>query len=200
MQVIKLSEATAAYRKFMFFAFDDDSADSYAPKTGLTFSAGELRWKKAGVADANAAGTATELGGGWYEYEATAGECDTLGVALLRTNKTDVYSEGTPVQIVAYNPMSSVSLGLSNLDATVSSRLPTSTYEAPSTLLSYASGIDTGLTLKSALQAIFATTAGRRSGVSSGIELFRNYPNTGNTISMTYDASGNTTAVTYTFT
>ena len=197
MQLLKLSEATAAYRKILFFAFDDDAADAYAPLTGLTFAAGELKWKKAGVAEANAAGTATEVGGGWYEYEATAGELDTLGVALMRTNKADVYSEGVPVQVVAFNPYSAADLGLSRIDAAVSTRFAAGSYESPTVVLTNANGVETGLSLAQAITRICAMTAGKRTGIGSGIEYY--YDNTGTTaiVTATIDSSGNTTAITY---
>jgi len=79
------SEATSARRWIPFQCFDDDSADAYAPKTGLTFSDGELKIAKAGAAVASATGYASvvEAGNGWYWYPASASELDTLGPGLL---------------------------------------------------------------------------------------------------------------------
>lgn len=65
--MIKQSESTAARRTVYFFAADDDAADAYAPQTGLTFSAAELKVSKGGAAEANSAGSVSEIGGGWYE-------------------------------------------------------------------------------------------------------------------------------------
>jgi hypothetical protein len=197
MILIKQSESTAARRRVWFFCADDDSADAYASKTGLTFSAGELKVSKAGATEANAAGTASEVGGGWYMYEATAGEVDTLGVFCLRVVKTDVYSEMTQAMVVAFDPYSATSLGLTNLDATVSSRLASASYSAPSTLLTEASGVETGLTLQGALRLVVAAASGRRSGIGTGTELYRDYGNTKSRITMVFDANGNTTSVTY---
>jgi hypothetical protein len=115
--IIKQSEATPNLRKLRFFCADDDSADSYAPKTGLTFSAGELKLSKGGATtEVNHAGTVTEIGGGWYDYALTVGEVDQLGILGFRVVKTDVYSEMVTAQVVAFNPYSPTTLGLSNLD------------------------------------------------------------------------------------
>jgi hypothetical protein len=197
MNLIKLNESTAARRVVYFFAADDDSADAYAPQTGLTFSAAELKVSKGGAAEANSAGSASEIGGGWYAYTFTAGEVDTLGPVLLRTAKTDTYTDGTLVHVVAFDPYAAGSLGLTNLDAAISTRLPTASYAAPSTLLSEASGVETGLTLQGALRLMVASVAGRRSGVNTGVEIMRDYANSKTRITMTFDSNGNTTAVTY---
>lgn len=195
--MIKQSESTAARRTVYFFAADDDAADAYAPQTGLTFSAAELKVSKGGAAEANSAGSVSEIGGGWYAYTFTAGEVDTLGPVLLRTNKTDTYSEAAVVQVVAFDPYAAAGLGLTNLDAAVSTRLASASYAAPSALLTEASGVETGLTLQGAMRLILAAVAGRRSGVNTGVELMRDFGNSKTRISMTFDASGNTTDVTY---
>ena len=197
MNLIKLNESTAARRVVYFFAADDDSADAYAPQTGLTFSASELKVSKGGAAEANSAGSASEIGGGWYAYTFTAGEVDTLGPVLLRTAKTDTYTDGTLVHVVAFDPYSATSLGLSNVDAAISTRLAATSYAAPSTLLTEASGVETGLTLQGALRLILSVGPGRRSGVGTGTELFRDYGNTKTRVTMVFDANGNTTSVTY---
>ena len=194
---IKQSEATAAGRVVYFFCADDDSADGFAAKTGLTFSAGDLKISKAGGVEANHAGTVAEIGGGWYAYTYTAGEVDTMGPLLFRTNKTDVYCDGAVSLVVAFDPYSATSLGLSNVDAAISTRLASASYAAPTALLTEASGIETGLTLQGAVRLILASVAGRRSGVNTGVELLRDYPNSKTRITMTFDSNGNTTAVTY---
>jgi hypothetical protein len=197
MILVKLSESTAARRRVWFFCADDDSADAYAAKTGLTFSASELKVSKASVSEANAAGAATEVGGGWYMYEFTADEVDTLGVACVRVVKTDVYSEMAHVMVVAFDPFASAGLGLTNLDAATSTRLASASYSAPTALLTEASGVESGLTLQGALRLILSATAGRRSGVGSGTELFRDYGNAKSRVTMVFDSNGNTTSVTY---
>lgn len=198
MILIKQNESTASLRRVFFFCADDDSADNYAPKTGLTFSNGELKISKAGAVEFNAAnyGTVTEVGGGWYSYEYAAGEVDTLGAVMLRTNKTDVYSDAVIAQVVPFNPYDAAGLGLGNLDAAVSTRLPFSSYSAPETMLTYGSGIETGYSLQQALRVILSVLAGRVSGAGTGTEVFRDINNTKNRVTATIDANNNRTNVT----
>jgi hypothetical protein len=195
MTMVKVNEATAARRRVLFFCADDDSADSYAPKTGLTFSAGELKVSKTLASEANAVGTVTELGGGFYVYEFTAGEVDTLGVVGLRVAKTDVYSEMVQVMVVAFDPFAAAGLGLTNLDATVSSRLASASYEAPSSLLDLSDGIESGITVRQGLRAMAAMLTGLLSGARSGTETFRGINNGPVRVIMTVDASGNRTSI-----
>ena len=86
MLFIRTNETTAARRRIPVFL--KDSTDKVTPKTGVTIGAGDLKISKAGAAEANAAGTWTELGGGLYVYEATAAECDTDGFLSVRINKS----------------------------------------------------------------------------------------------------------------
>lgn len=165
MNQYQQSEATAARRYIPFQCFDDDSADAYAPKTGLTFSDGELKIAKAGGAAASATGYASvvEAGNGWYWYPASASELDTLGPGLLIPVKTDVYASATEFMVVAYDPFDAAAAGLTNLDATVSSRLAAADYEATDDWLDSADSVETGLTLrgffKDAAAALFGETA-----------------------------------------
>jgi len=194
---IELSEATAARRRIPFFCFDDDSADAYAVKTGLTFSTSEVKLSKNGAAEVDSGGTVTEVGGGSYYYEATQAELDTVGFLSVRPAKTDVYTRGVMVQVVSFDPYNAATLGMTNFDATITSRLASADYDAPEAALTYASGVETGLTLQGAVRLILAAVAGRRSGINSGTEIFRDYGNTKNRISHTDDGSGNTSSVTY---
>lgn len=196
MQALKQNESVASRRRIYFFCADDDAADNYAPKTGLTFTAGETKISKAGAAEVNAAGTVTEIGGGWYSYEFTTSEVDTLGFVLFRTSKTDVYTDGVMCQIVAFDPFNTASLGITNLDATVSSRLATASYAAPSTLLTFSDGIETGVTLQQAMRLVTSILGGRVSGAKTGIEVFRNVIDTKNRVTATIDSSGNRTSIT----
>lgn len=199
MQQIKLSEATANNRWVAFQVFDDDSADAYAPKTGLTFAAGELRIAKRGSAAANATnhGSVVEAGNGMYWYQLAAGEVDTLGPLLLVVNKTDCYPTPTVVQIVAHNVNDATALGLSRLDATITSRLADADYDDADAILDLANGIETGLTPRQALRLIAAVAAGKVSGAGTGTEYVRNaVADTKARITATVDSSGNRTAMT----
>jgi len=195
--LIELSEATAARRRIVFFAMDDDSADAYAPKTGLSFSTSEVKLSKNGAAEANSSGTVTEIGGGAYYYEAAQAELDTVGFLTVRPAKTDVYTMPVAVQVVSFDPYNAASLGLTNLDAALSTLLADADYLAPSTVLTSASGIETGLTLQGAVRLILAAVAGRRAGVNTGTETFRDYTNAKTRITHVDDGNGNTSTVTY---
>ena len=191
--LIRQSEATAARRTIYFTAVSSADDSAYTS----TLSGADIRISKAGAAEANSAGTATHIATGLFKYEFTTGEVDTLGEVSVRLAKTGVYNDVRVVNVVAFNPYDTAGLGLTNLDATVSTRLASASYAAPSSLLTDASGVETGLTLQGALRLILAATSGRRSGVNTGVELMRDYGNSKTRISMTFDSSGNTTDVTY---
>lgn len=79
-----LNQSTASLRRLPFELVDSGGA----AVTGQTFSGAELQLSKAGGAYANCAGTATEIGLGSYYYELTTGEVNTLGMLILRANKS----------------------------------------------------------------------------------------------------------------
>ncbi len=193
MQLIKQSE-TAAARRTIFIGPLANTDDS--PYTS-SLSAADLRISKAGAAEANSAGTATHIANGLFKYEFTTGECDTFGPLSARVAKAGLYGDVFVTQVVAFDPYAATSLGLSNLDATISSRLSSSNYAAPTTLLTDADGVETGLTLRDALRIVLASAAGRRSGIGTGTELYRDFGNTKSRITMVFDGNGNTTSVTY---
>jgi hypothetical protein len=197
VQQLFLNESVTARRRIPLFLFDDDAADEYAPKTGLTFSAAEIRVSKNGAAEVNSAGSVVEVAGGVYYYEATAAEVDTVGFLSVRPVKADVYGAPSIVQVIALNLYDAAGAGMSRLDATVSSRLASATYAAPNTLLTETNGVETGLTLQQALRLVVAAMAGPRSGIGTGTELYRDTGNTKSRVTMTFDAVGNTASVTY---
>jgi len=123
--LIKQSEATAARRTVILGPFAN-TADDSAYTSSL--SGADLKISKAGAAFANSAGTATHLEAGYFSYVLTAAECDTLGTLVIRCAKTGVYPDGYTVQIVAFDPNAVAGLGLTNLDAAVSTRLATTDY------------------------------------------------------------------------
>lgn len=198
MILIQQSDATADNRWFPFYCCDDDAADNFAPKTGLTFASGELKIAKRGGASANAINYATvvEAGNGWYWYQATQSECNTLGLLMLTVNKTDVYSDASIAQVVPWNPYSATNLGLSNLDATMSSRLASADYEDADALLDLANGVETGLTLRQALRAIAAEALGKIGGVGTNTVTARAAITDSKVrVTATLDSSGNRTGV-----
>lgn len=92
-----------------------------------------------------------------------------------------------------------------NLDATVSSRLPTASYVVPPTadqnataVLTKADGVETGITLQGAQRVILAATAGKSDGFTGGAATvhYRDVADTKNVITATCTAYGSRTAVT----
>lgn len=120
MHLFKLSESTAARRRLLLRCVD--ATDGVTAETGLTFAAGELKVSKNGGAEANHAGTVTEIAGGMYHYEFAAAELDTIGTLYVRVEKTGVHPFVGVAQVVAYDPNDAAALGISRLDAAVSSR------------------------------------------------------------------------------
>lgn len=195
---IKQSDATGANRWIPFRCFDDDSADNYAPKTGLTFASGELKIAKAGVANANAANYATvvEAGLGWYWYQASATEVNTLGALMLVVNKTDVYADASIVQVVAVDPNNATTYGLTNLDAAITSRLASADYEDLDTMLDAADTIEADVTLRVLLRLLGSYAAGKLGGARNGTETFYAIGSAVKArITSTNDSNGNRTAI-----
>ena len=196
MQQLFLNEPTSARRRIPLFLFDDDSADAYAPKTGLTFTASEMLISKNGAAEANSAGTVVEIAGGGYYYQATQAEMDTVGFFSVRPNKTDVYGSPSVVQIIALNLYDAAAAGLTNLDAAMTTRLATASYENTDAFLDKANAIETGLTPRQALRAMASLLFGKVSGARTGTETFRNaVADTQARVTVSSDAQGNRTSV-----
>lgn len=198
MQLIKLNEATAAYRWLAFRCLDDDSADAYAPKTGLTFASGELKIAKRGVTSAAAANYATvvEASDGWYWYPLSAGECDSLGAGMLIVSKTDVFADAAHFQIVATDPQDANAGGLARLDTSVSSRLASADYEDIDTWMDTADSVETGLTLRGFFRLAAAVLFGKTSGAGTGTETFRSAVADGKVRVTTTISGNNRTAIT----
>ena len=93
------SDATAARRRVPVYLLDD--TDGKTPETGVSFSAGEIKISKNGAAEANHAGSVTEIAGGLYYYEFTSGEIDTEGFVTARFTKTGVRTFVASAQVRA---------------------------------------------------------------------------------------------------
>ncbi len=114
MRIVKQNDTT---KKLLFVMYD--STDHVTPKTGLTPS---VQISKNGAAFANGGGTVSELGSGWYVYTFAAADVDTLGPLAVKITATGADPVNVVYWVVAYDPYSSVNLGLSNLDTNVASR------------------------------------------------------------------------------
>lgn len=121
--LVQQSEATANRRQFTFMV---QSPISNGTVAGLSFAAADIQVSKADGAEGNSAGTVTELAGGLYRYEATAGEVDTVGALSLRIAHTsarpdvvmaqvvpwDVYAANLPADVLAINSDTSAAVQL----------------------------------------------------------------------------------------
>jgi len=97
------------------------AADHITPVTGAIPT---VTISKNGAAFAAAGGIVTEVANGWYKLTPATTDVDTLGPLLIHASATGADPVDMEYQVVAFDPYSSVSLGLTNLDATISSRQP----------------------------------------------------------------------------
>lgn len=104
MQLIQISEATAARRRVMFRLVD--ATDGFTPELTVDLTtAADVQISKNGGAFASRLGSApTEIGAGQYYYELTAAECDTEGVLTVKV--VDVTSRPyiALCQVVPWDP------------------------------------------------------------------------------------------------
>lgn len=109
---VKLSEATAARRRIPVLLVD--ITDGFTPEVGVVTPT--INISKNGATVATGAGTWTEIGNGQYYYEFTTGEVDTLGWVSVNIEKATVSRDyNAVVQIMAYDALDSVRLGLTAL-------------------------------------------------------------------------------------
>lgn len=164
--------------------------------TGTAPGAGEVKLKKATGAEFDHSGTWTHIANGYWEYVFTAAEINTAGKISMRITHADLYGDVYEWQVVPWDPNSATNLGLSYIDTTMSSRLPTSTYEPVETWLDAADAVETGLTLRNALRLVAAYAAGNVTGGGSGTELFTAAVATGQTrFTSTPTSAGSRTVV-----
>jgi hypothetical protein len=100
------------------------STDHVAAVTGLTPT---VTISKDGGAFASPVGAVSEIGNGWYALAGNATDRNTLGAFLLHATGTGADPADVRLEIVAYDPFDSAGLGLSRLDAAMSSRAPAAT-------------------------------------------------------------------------
>jgi len=105
---IQVSEATAALRRIPVYMVD--VTDGFTPETGLSGTA-VVTVDKNGAGFGASGGTLTEIANGFYYYEATAGELDTLGALHIRVTHANIRDFPGLVQVVAYDPYTAASSG-----------------------------------------------------------------------------------------
>ncbi len=103
-QLMQLSEATAARRRVLFKLVD--ATDGFTPETGVDLTAAaDVQISKNGGAFANRAGSApTELAAGWYYYELTAAELDTVGALVVKVTDATSRASEVVLQVVTFDP------------------------------------------------------------------------------------------------
>ena len=113
MQLMQQNEGTAARRRILIYLVDD--TDGKSAETGITISAGDVKISKNGAAEANHAGTLTELATGTYYYEFTNEELETLGFLQFKLTKSGVRTFVKELQVVPWDPYDSVRMGMTAL-------------------------------------------------------------------------------------
>ena len=114
MQVIRKDESTAAKRRIPFLLLNTDGTAG----TGKTLTGSDIRVSKAGGSLANFAGSVTELGGGAYSLELTAGECDTEGALTVIVSESGCQPSMTQAQVSLGVPANALKLNDKLTDGT----------------------------------------------------------------------------------
>ena len=114
MKLLKANEATASKRRVFFFCVD--AVDGISAEVGETggqpqVSTDGAAWTDTGI------GVLVALGSGHYYAELTQTLIDTAGVVIATRYKSANTAEapGTTVQVVAFDPDSATTLGLSGI-------------------------------------------------------------------------------------
>jgi hypothetical protein len=126
VKLLLANQSTAAKRRVFFFCVA--AADGLTPVTGENGGQPQIStdggsWTNTGI------GVLVELSLGYYYAELTQSAVDTTGRVICTRYKSANTAEtlGTTVQVVAFDPDAIANLGLTDLDATVSSRAAATT-------------------------------------------------------------------------
>lgn len=101
------------------------SSDHITGATGLTPT---VTLSKAGAAFASPAGTVAEVANGWYKLTPTSADTGTLGELLIHASAVTADPVDDRVRVVAFDPDAAANLGLTDLDAAISSRADGAAY------------------------------------------------------------------------
>lgn len=118
-----LLKTASTARPLLFPMFD--ATDGTTPETGLSPT---VTLSKNGAAFSSPAGAVSEVGSGWYAVAGNATDTDTLGPLLLHATASGASVTDAQFEVVAFDPSDAADLGLTNLDAAVSTRLAGSAY------------------------------------------------------------------------
>jgi len=114
MKLIKQS-STARVLAFLMV----DSTDHVTGKTLLTPT---VTLSKNGAGFGACAGAVSEVGSGWYKVAGNATDSNTLGSLALHATGAGADPTDTEFEVVAFDPQDATSLGISRIDAAISSR------------------------------------------------------------------------------
>jgi len=117
--------------------FMADSSDHVTGKTGLSPT---VTISKNGAAFASPAGAVSEIGSGWYKVAGNATDNATLGPLALYATSAGADPTKDMFSVVAFNPQDAAALGMSRIDAAISSRMATFTVPTNFGSLSISSG------------------------------------------------------------
>lgn len=168
MRLVLKSQATAAKRRVYFDL--RDVTDGITAETGE--AAGQPQISTNGGAWTNTGiGTLTAIGNGRYYADLTTGAVGTAGDVIETRYKSaaTIESPGDSVQVVAFDPDNATDLGLSNLDAAITSRnsvTPDAAGVAP-TAVEIRTEVDSNST---ELASIKASTAGLSGAAMRGTD------------------------------
>lgn len=104
-----------------------DASDHLTGKTSLSPT---VTLSKAGASFASPAGSVSEVGHGWYKVAGHASDTNTLGTLVLHATASGADPVDVRYEVIACDLADAAALGLSRLDAAISSR---STYSGADT-------------------------------------------------------------------
>jgi len=107
------SEATADRRRMLLYLVD--ATDGKTPETGLS-SGFTIEISKNGAAQGSGGGSITEIGDGFYYYEFTATELNTLGFIAISIRHANCRDFAGEVQVVAYDPYDNFTTNINDIE------------------------------------------------------------------------------------
>lgn len=116
-----IKQSTTAYELLFLMV---DSADHFSPKTGLSPT---VTIRKASGSFASPSGAVSEIANGWYKVAGNATDSATLGPLLLHATASGADPVDDRYEVVAFDPQDATGLGLSRLDAAITTRLAPTT-------------------------------------------------------------------------
>jgi len=123
MRLLKQSDTTKVIPFLLV-----DATDHITGKTGLSPI---VTISKNGASFGAPSGSVAEIGNGWYKLTPAATDLGTVGPLLLHATAAGADPVDVEYQVVPFDPYDSDGLGLSRIDAAISSRLASAAYTAP---------------------------------------------------------------------